>query len=154
MRLFRFLVLVGTVAVVAGAAQAGSDQPLTPLKRISIESLQEGAFTATGRGICPAGQASTPFAAVSRTYPDGSLDLVVVKRFTCDDESGTFEMTLNVQLRVVSPGTFENNFRWVISSGTGGYEDLEGFGTGGGLARNPGELVDFYIGRVGNSKGD
>jgi hypothetical protein len=151
MRLFRFLVLVGTVAVVAGPVQAGSVHQAISLKKISIESLQEGAFTATGRSLCAAGQASTPFAAVSRTYPDGSLDLVVVKKFTCDDGSGTFEMTLHVQLKAVSGGTFENNFRWLISSGTGSYEDLEGFGTGVGITRN-GDAIDIYTGRIGTSK--
>jgi hypothetical protein len=153
MRLFRFLVLVGTVAVVAGPVQAGSVQQANSLKKISITSLQEGAFTATGRSLCPAGQASTPFAAVSQTYPDGSLDLVVVKKFTCNDGSGTFEMTIHVQLKFVSPGTFENNFRWLISRGTGSYEDLEGFGTGVGTARD-GELIDIYTGRIGTSKDD
>ncbi len=153
MRLFKFLVLVGTVAVVAGPVQAGSVQQASALKRISITSLQEGAFTATGRGLCRAGQASTPFAAVSRTYPDGSLDLVVVKMFVCDDGSGTFEMTLHVKLKALSSGSFENNFRWLISDGTGSYEDLEGFGTGVGIGRD-GELIDIYTGRVGTSKGD
>ena len=153
MRLIRFLVLVGTVAVVAGPVHARSVQRAAPLKRISIESLQEGAFTATGRSVCPAGQASTPFAAVSRNYPDGSLDLVVVKKFTCDDGSGTFEMTLHVRLKRLVSGSFENTFRWMISDGTGSHEDLEGYGTGGGMARDPGELVDFYTGRVGSSKG-
>ena len=56
MRLFRFLVLVGTVAVVAGPVHAGSVQQASSLKKISIESLQEGAFTATGRSLCAAGQ--------------------------------------------------------------------------------------------------
>lgn len=152
MRLLRSLVLVGTVAVVAGPVQAGSVQQANALKRVSITSLQEGAFTATGRSLCQAGQASTPFAAVSRTYPDGSLDLVVVKRFTCDDGSGRFEMTLHVRLRLLSPGTFENTFRWMISAGTGRYEDLEGFGTGAGVARDSGELVDFYTGRIGSGR--
>ena len=59
-----------------------------------------------------------------------------MKKFTCDDGSGTFEMTLHVQLKAVSGGTFENNFRWLISSGTGRYEDLEGFGTGVGITRD------------------
>ena len=152
MRLFHVLVLAGTVAVTATPVQAGSVQQANSLKKISITSAQEGAFTATGRLLCQAGQASTPFVAVSRTYPDGSLDLVVIKRFACDDGGGTFEMTLHVRLKFVSPGIFDNTFRWMISDGTGLYEDLEGFGTGIGVHRN-GENVDLYTGRVGASKG-
>ena len=41
----------------------------------------------------------------------------------------------------------------LISRGTGSYEDLEGFGTGVGAARN-GELIDIYTGRIGTSRGD
>ena len=35
-------------------------------------------------------------------------------------------MTIHVRLKFLSPGTFESNFRWLISSGTGAYEDLRG----------------------------
>ena len=152
MRPLRLLVLTGLLAVAAaGPVQAGPAQQATSLKKISITSAQEGAFSATGRQLCPSGQAETAFAAVSRTYPDGSLDLVVIKKFTCDDGSGTFELLLHVRLKFVSPGTFENTFRWMISGGTGQYEDLEGFGTGFGASRN-GELIDIYNGRVGHSR--
>src|SRR5688572_30489332 len=136
MRVFSLFVLAGALTVAAAPVQAGSVQQATSLKRVSITSAQNGPFTATGRLLCESGQASTPFVAVSRTYPDGSLDLVVVKRFACDDGSGTFEMTLHVRLEFVSPGIFENTFRWMISGGTGLYEDLEGFGTGVGEHRD------------------
>lgn len=151
MRLLRLLVLAGMLAVAAVApVQAGPAQA-TSLKKISITSAQEGAFTATGRLLCSAGLAETPFVTVSRTYTDGSLDLVVIKKFTCDDGSGTFEVLIHVRLTFVSPGTFENNFRWTISGGTGLYEDLEGFGTGFGAVRD-GELIDVYNGRVGQMR--
>jgi hypothetical protein len=148
MRLFRLLTLTVVLGVAAVApVQAGPAQQGSALKKVSITSAQEGAFTATGRVLCSAGQAETLFVAVSRTYPDGSLDLVVVKKFTCDDGTGTFELLVHVRLKFVSPGTFENNFRWVVSGGTGQYEALEGFGTGVGATRN-GELIDLYSGRV------
>jgi hypothetical protein len=149
MRSLRLAFFAGLLAVAAVApVQAGPVQHGTALKKISITSAPEGAFTATGRLLCPAGQASTPFVTVSRTYPDGSLDLMVEKRFTCDDGSGTFELVIHVRLKFVSPGNFENNFRWLITGGTGQYENLEGFGTGFGTARD-GELIDVYAGRLG-----
>lgn len=149
MRLLRLLVLAAVSAVAAVApVQAGPAEQGIPLKKVSITSAQEGAFTARGRQLCPTGQAETPFAAVSRSYPDGSLDLVVIKKFTCDDRSGTFELLLHVRLKFVSPGTFGNTFRWVVSGGTGQYEELEGYGTGFGTTRD-GELIDVYDGRVG-----
>ena len=83
---------------------------------------------------------------MARTFPDGSFDLDVNKTFVCDDGSGSFDMLLFVRLKMVN-GQFTNNFRWMITNGTGAYEDLSGFGTGGGI---PGDQpLDFYTGRTG-----
>ena len=147
MRLLGLFALAATLAVATNAASAGEPAaPPAPLK-ISITSAQEGAFTATGHGVCRAGHASTPFAAVARTFPDGSLDLDVNKHFVCDDGSGSFDMLLFVRLKLVD-GQFTNNFRWMISNGTGAYEDLVGFGTGEGVTVD-GQPTDRYRGRVG-----
>jgi hypothetical protein len=150
MRLLTLLTLAVALALAANAASAGPDQPPTPFK-VSITSAQEGAFTATGHGICPSGQASTPFAAIARTFPDGSLDLDVNKSFVCDDGSGSFEMLIFVRLKMVN-GQFTNNFRWMITNGTGAYEDLTGLGTGTGEGRAGGELIDLYTGRIGEPR--
>jgi hypothetical protein len=146
MRLLGLLVLAVTLAVATNAASAGPALPPTPFK-ISITSLPDGAFTATGHGLCPSGEASTPFAAIARTFPDGSLDLDVNKTFVCDDGTGSFDMLLFVQLKLVN-GQFTDNFRWMITNGTGAYEHFAGFGTGEGVTVD-GQLIDQYTGRAG-----
>lgn len=140
------LVLGVTLALATNAASAGPAAPPAPFK-ISITSVPDGVFTATGQGVCPSGQASTPFAALARTFPDGSIDLDVNKTFACDDGSGSFDMLLFVRLRMVN-GQFTNNFRWMITNGTGAYADLSGFGTGEGVTIR-GQALDLYTGRTG-----
>ena len=145
MRLLSLLILATTLAVATNAASAGPAE-VTPFK-LAITSAQAGAFTATGHGLCPSGQASTPFAALVRTFPDGSIDLDVNKTFVCDDGSGSFDMLLFVRLKLVA-GQFTNNFRWMITNGTGAYEHLAGSGSGEGVTID-GQAVDLYTGRVG-----
>jgi hypothetical protein len=148
MRLLSLLTLAVTLALATNAASAGPAQPPTPFK-ISITSVPDGAFTATGHGLCSSGQASTPFAAVARTFPDGSIDIDVNKTFVCDDGSGSFDMLIFVRLKLVN-GQFTNSFRWMITNGTGAYEDLAGFGTGEGVTID-GQAIDLYTGRAGSA---
>jgi hypothetical protein len=145
MRLLGLLVLAATLALATNTASAGPAQPPTPFK-ISITSPPEGRFTATGHGVCPSGHVSTPFAAVARSFPDGSLDLDVNKTFVCEDGSGSFDMLLFVRLTMVN-GQFTNDFRWMITNGTGAYEDLSGVGTGEGITVD--QALDLYTGRTG-----
>lgn len=146
MRLLTLLVLAVVLALATNAASAGPAAPPTPFM-VSITSVPDGAFTASGHGVCPSGRASTPFAAVARTFPDGSLDIDVNKTFVCDDGSGSFDMLLFVRLKMVNGG-FTNNFRWMITNGTGAYEDLSGVGTGEGVTVD-GQAIDLYTGRTG-----
>ena len=146
MRLLSLFVLAVTLAVATNAASAGPATPPTPFM-VSITSVPDGAFTATGHGVCPSGQASTTFAALARAFPDGSIDLDVNKSFVCDDGSGSFDMLLFVRLKMVN-SQFTNNFRWMITNGTGAYEDLAGAGTGQGVTVD-GQAVDLYTGRTG-----
>ena len=53
-------------------------------------------------------------------------------------------MLLFVRLTLVN-GQFSNNFRWMITNGTGAYEDLAGSGTGEGVSID----LDRYTGRTG-----
>ena len=146
MRLLSLLVLAATLARATNAASAGPAAPPTPFM-VSITSEPDGPFTATGHGLCPSGQASTLFVAVPRTLPDGSFDLDVNKKLVCDDGSGSVEMLIFVRLKMVN-GQFTNNFRWMITNGTGAYEDLTGFGTGEGVTID-GQAIDLYSGRTG-----
>ena len=146
MRLLGLLALVGTLAVTAAPAQAAPARQGLFVKKLSITSVPDGPFTTTSRDLCPSGQAETPVAAVIGDYPDGGVDLLVTKRFTCDDGSGTFDMVLFVQLRFA--GGFTDNFRWLITTGTGRYRDVQGFGTGVGTTTN-GVFLDHYTGYAG-----
>lgn len=146
MRLLCLLALVGTLAVGAAPAQAGPAQKGLFVKKITITSVPDGPFSSTGRAFCPSGRAETPFATFLNGYPDGGVDLLVMKRFTCDDGSGTFDMVLFVQLRFA--GGFTDNFRWLVTAGTGQYTGLQGFGTGTGATTN-GVFLDRYAGYAG-----
>jgi hypothetical protein len=145
MRLLTLFTLAVALAIGTNAASAGPEQ-IAPFK-FAMTSAPDGPFTATGHGLCPSGQASTLFVAVPRTFPDGSLDLDVNKSYVCDDGSGSFEMLIFVRLKLVN-GQFTNNFRWMITNGTGAYEDLTGSGTGEGTAID-GQLIDLFTGRTG-----
>ena len=153
MRLLGLFVVVGALAVVTAAAQAGpDDQGIAPIK-VSMESVPGGLFTANGNVLCRSGQEATPFAAVSRMFPDGSAEYLVKKEFTCDDGSGTFEMLLIVHPGYAATGQRTNIFRWMVTGGTGAYAELEGFGTGFQDPRNVGfGWADLYNGRIGISR--
>jgi len=56
-------------------------------------------------------------------------------------------MLLFVRLKLVD-GQFTNNFRWMITNGTGAYEDFAGSGSGEGVTID-GQAVDLYTGRAG-----
>lgn len=56
------------------------------------------------------------------------FNILIVKRFTCDDGSGAFDVKL--QVRIDQKG---DNFNWVILGGTGAYERLHGTGQGVGV---------------------
>ena len=68
---------------------------------------------------------------------------LVGKSFTCDDGSGTFDVVIYVAVRPEAP---RNNFRWLITHGTGQYEGLLGSGTG--FEDSAGDELDHYLGRV------
>jgi hypothetical protein len=141
MRLFSLLVLAGALAVVAASAQAGSAEQAPFAEKVSITSPPDGLFDATGRSLCPSGQVATTYNFNVGSFPNG-FDLVVGKTFTCDDGSGTFDVVVTVQVRPQEP---RNNFRWMITDGSGQYEGLLGSGTGFG---DPADGLDHYSGRV------
>jgi hypothetical protein len=143
------LVVVGALAVVTAVAQAGPDdqgvassQEAPYAEKVSITSAVDGPFDATGRSLCPSGQVATTYNFFLGSVPDG-FNLVVGKSFTCDDRSGTFDVVIYVE---VKPRAERNNFRWLITHGTGQYEGLLGSGTGFGDSLGDG--LDHYTGRV------
>ena len=145
MRPFALSVLAGAMLL----ALAASPAEATDLKQVEITSATDGPFTVSESAsgdLCLSGQTATTFNFVTRSEPN-RLDLLVGKRLTCDDGSGTFELVLAVRL------TGRDNFTWMVTGGTGKYEDLQGNGTGAGYFSS-GVFADHYTGRVGISAWD
>jgi hypothetical protein len=141
MRLLSLFLLAGALAA-AHSAQAASIDEAPYSERVSITSAVDGPFSAAGRSLCPSGQVATTYNFFLGAVPDG-FNLVVGKSFTCDDGSGSFDLVLYVEVRPAAP---RNDFRWLVTHGTGRYEGLLGSGTGFG--DSVGDGLDHYTGRV------
>jgi hypothetical protein len=150
MRRFLTLLLVAALALVVlpigpAAATAPSDV------EFSVDSLFAGTgeFVATGPAVadglvCPMGDTEDVFAKASGNGKKG-FNLQVIKQFTCDDDSGSFLVKL--QVKVFFAGPPFSSFNWVVTGGDGAYADLHGSGNGVGLAPNPGfDILDVYSG--------
>jgi hypothetical protein len=97
--------------------------------------------------LCPAG-ISTDLSVVVVSEPPGGATriLKVIKRFACEDGSGTFDVALLVNLDLT---THETTARWRIVEGTGDYAGLHGGGTLVGTPIVPGaSIFDVYDGRI------
>jgi hypothetical protein len=137
----RRLLLLGVAAALVMAAPAQASF----LKKVEITSAADGPFTASG-AICPSGQTATTFRIVLRPAATG-VDLLVGKTLTCDDGSGTIDLTLYVRVRFFG-GDVSAHLVWIVTGGTGQYERLQGVGTA--VADfSSGEIVDHYVGMAG-----
>lgn len=74
----------------------------------------------------------------------GEVQLQVLKRFTCDDGSGTFDLKMQIKANF---DTGLETFQWVITGGTGDYATLRGSGTGTTVPRAGGN-TNTYVGGV------
>jgi hypothetical protein len=110
--------------------------------------LSGGPFTASGPAVdaglvCPAGDTidnDVPSAAGYQS--ERGANLLIVKHFSCTDESGDFWIKLQVRLDARG-----DTFVWVIVDGTGHYERLRGTGSGTGEPTIYG-VLDRYDGGV------
>ena len=147
-------VLIAAVAaflLVAGAAPAGA----TPPSNVDIEAdslfAGTGTFTASGPAVddgimCATGDTLDVFSKASGNGNKG-FNLQVIKMFTCDDDSGSF--LVKVQVKVFFEGPLLSSFNWVVKGGSGGYTDLHGSGNGVGLPPNAGfNILDVYTGGI------
>ena len=110
-----------------------------------------GNFTITGDAVdsglvCPTGTTEN-ITNVPSGPPGGDfVNLRVIKRFTCDDLSGTFDVLLLVRLDLV---THYTTARWTVVDGTGDYASLQGRGFLVGTPVVPGEsITDVYDGTM------
>lgn len=84
-----------------------------------------GAFVTTRGPLCPSGTTEDLENEAGNFSPYG-FNLRVLKEFTCDDGSGTFQAVLRVRVDFARGVTFT----WTMNRGTGDYEHIRGRGTG------------------------
>jgi hypothetical protein len=96
--------------------------------------------------VCPVGTTADISIQVAGP-PEGAFrNLTILKRFTCDDSSGTFDLMLNVRLDLT---THETIAQWRVVSGTGDYTNLHGRGYLVGIPIDPGvSIFDVYDGTM------
>lgn len=139
------LILLVAVVVALVAAAAPAQAAHAGISTVSITSAPDGAFSATGLGGCATGQTATTSRTVLRSLADG-VDLLVGKRLTCDDGSGTLDLLLYVQIRFTAD-SFTDKFAWAVTGGTGRFAGAFGGGTGVGIPTGD-DLVDHYAGWI------
>ena len=107
-------------------------------------------FTASGAAVdaglvCAAG--TVVDVSVTSNDPSGPFQILqVLKRFTCGDGSGTFDIKMVVKLDLA---THDTTARWQIAGGTGVYAGLKGQGSLIGMSIVPGiSIQDSYDGKV------
>jgi hypothetical protein len=137
-------------SLLVGPVAAAQPQPVSIALQTSFNypDPNGGTFAVTSGGaqICPTGtQVDISF--VGGGWPtDRNLELLITKRFTCDDGSGTFDLEL--QIHIVGP---TERFTWVVKGGTGPYEHLHGTGSAitiyhEGNTYNQSYLTGFLLG--------
>ena len=101
--------------------------------------------------VCPEGTTKDliNIEAPKRGQSPKGVNLTVLKEFTCNDGTGTFQAKLQVRIDYFR-GV---NFNWVIVGGTDDYEDLKGAGGGmvvAPIGDPPNEIgvVDVYTGKL------
>jgi hypothetical protein len=144
------LLAVALLAVTVSAAFAA------PPKNLHIEvdefiGTSGEAFLASGPAVtagavCASGTVDDLSVSVSGP-PGGSFAILrVLKRFTCADLSGTFDVKMVVRLNLVTNAT---TARWKVAGGTGAYGSLHGNGSLVGTPIVPGiSIHDVYDGKV------
>jgi len=110
-----------------------------------------GFFEASGSAVvaeamCPEGEVEDLSVTVYET-PNGIYEiLVVTKKFTCDDDSGTFDVKMVVRLDL---STNETIAIWRFTGGTDDYDGLRGLGKLVGTPVDPGvTITDVYDGKI------
>jgi len=110
-----------------------------------------GTFTTSGNAtesglICPSGTVVDTRYVVGGFQSGHKVQILVLKDFTCDDDSGTF--LVKIQVHAAFDGT--ESFTWVVQGGTDAYEHLRGSGDGSTVG-NPDPSTgntNYYVGFV------
>jgi hypothetical protein len=139
--------LIAATAIAVAPAQAAPPQSVTISDYVTVgpapDFAASGTFTTTGP-LCGAGTDANLSRTLLPSLP-GTQNILVTKRFTCNDGSGTFDLALFVHL-TFEP--FTDTFYWTAIGGTGAYQHLHAAGTGTGVPQDDGALLDTYRGLV------
>jgi hypothetical protein len=150
--------IVGVAAALAFAlgiaAPVGAVSPRQEVTIVSHVTFNPdgpnfGDFTATGGAvdsglICGSGTfVDTAIRFAGFQSDRGTVQILVIKEFTCDDDSGTFTVKLQIQANF---DTGIESFSWVVLGGTGGYASLHGGGSGSTVPHPPTGNINTYEG--------
>ncbi|HKI54144.1 MAG TPA: hypothetical protein VJ987_08455 [Anaerolineales bacterium] len=109
------------------------------------------AFVASGSAVdngtvCATGTVYDASVETFNPQNESQRILHVLKRFACDDGSGTFDVRMVVNLDLTTHYTTAS---WMIVGGTGDYTSLHGNGSLAGTPIDPGTSIhDVYDGNV------
>ena len=155
MRKLLHIIAIATLLVVTlPIVSAGAATPWTDVQMV-VEIHYDmgdpyGPFVATGPAvdsevICATGATLDIFSEDKHRDDDGVTRFTVIKRFECDDESGTFDVRSNIiNNQIVG---FEL-VSWRVVGGTGDYEDLQGNGTAFGVGTSDPDIsIETFNGR-------
>lgn len=142
-----------TLALLVTTATAAFATPSLELHIVAQETIATSGepFTASGSAVstglvCPTGTIDDLEVVVSGPPAGNFRILNVLKRFYCDDSSGTFDVKMVVKLDLL---THQTTAHWKIVGGTGSYVNLKGNGTLVGTPIVPGTSIeDVYDGKV------
>ena len=147
---FSFIVLVTALSMVFLVVPVMAEPPQPPL---DVQIVDEhdilagtGVFTVTGGGICEYGTVYDSDVKVVNPTGGNFRILRVLKQFTCDDGSGTFDVKLVVRLDLTTHKTTAN---WNVVGGTVNYVGLQGNGKLIGIPILSGvSITDYYDGKM------
>jgi hypothetical protein len=144
-------VAFSAVLAIAGPAAAASPQQVTIVSHVTFnpDGPNYGDFTTSGEAtdsglICETGTfVDTAIQFAGFQSDRGMVQILVVKEFTCDDDSGTFVVKLQIQANF---NTGIESFSWVVLGGTGDYAALRGAGSGSTVPNPPTGNINTYEG--------
>ena len=142
--------IVASLAVALPVA-ATAPQQVTMVSHVTFnpDGPNYGDFTASGDAadsglICESGTfVDTAIRFAGFQSDRGTVQIQVVKEFTCDDQSGTFIVKLQIQANFE---TGIESFSWVVLGGTGDYASLHGGGSGSTVPNPPTGNINTYEG--------
>ena len=149
--LVAFVAAFAAVVAVAAPAAASTPQAVTIVSHVVFnpDGPNYGEFTTSGSAtesglICESGTfVDTAIRFAGYQSDRGTVQLLVVKQFTCDDGSGTFTVKLQIQANF---DTGIESFSWVVLDGTGDYASLHGAGSGSTVPNPPTGNINTYEG--------